>query len=1379
MKVKATRTAIPWPAGAPRRASINSFGYGGSNAHLILEQRELPGGPRHVSSYLTDEDEFSLEEDESERPYTLVISANDAPTLTANIRALCNHLLNPQVRVTLPDLAYTLSQRRTRLWHRAFVTTRSLADLDEHQFVVGKKGSEAPRVGFVFTGQGAQWPQMGADLLRFFPAQTTAVLRELDAVLQGLPEPPRWSLLAELTEARSPEHLRQPEFSQPLVTALQLCLLDILAGWGVRPVSVVGHSSGEIAAAYAAGLLDRAGAIKASFYRGRAAIRKQAEARKDVGMLAVGLGPDALMPYLERHAGSVWVACYNSPSSLTVSGVRGSLEALAAELKADGHFARLLQVDLAYHSPLMDVIGEEYEALLSRDFATLAGSPGVTMFSSVTGAEKHSSADAAYWKANMVSPVKFSEAAKAMLSADARPNFLVEIGPSGALGGPVAQILKDVAGGTGVVSTAAWARGAGAGKALFDVAGRLFVAGSPIDLARVNHYGGGDDNDAATAGEPAARTIIDLPNYTWNHSIKYWHENAASKDWRFKAYVNHDLLGSKVLGTTWQAPTWRKLLDIADVPWLKDHKMGDDILLPGAGFLAMAVEAIYQKTRSLSVDRAAIASPNELAYKFRNVRFDKALVLEEGIETAITLSLALVPGSKDWHEFGVSTQTGDVFIKHCSGLVRVQDPEDQVASQEQRAPLEFPTNSKIWYKSQASIGYGFGPAFQKVKTIEAFSGERRSRVLVDLGEPPSKWSPQSYYPIHPASLDGCFQTVTPALWAGEHSSLKDLLVPSLLDELVINKVPKGLQEGLSLASAEYSGRGRLEEAKSYKTHCDVYHPESGALLMQMRGLHFAKLDMVPQPDPHTFARVSWKPDISFLSQADLDSLGVYDNVEAVIDLVAHKYPNLSVLEVSFGDGDGSSLWFSGEDSFARSAYTQYAFAAPQAKAMVSTQTKWQEKRESSFHLLDLDNETLGLPTDALYELVILRLAGAGPGRLDVFLERLKKRVQKDGQVLVLDRALDDNSTPSRGTRTPENARTPDAEVASPGFSVSESPLETPLTNPSTPGEEIEEKLPQQLARVISSNAARKLLKPESVYTAWEAHGFKAELDISATDGEPSATLYKADNEGPTTLGGDLQLHVVRLASTTPSLDVSLRDALAKAGWSVQEQAGLLSAGDLPPGDTVLVLDEAHEPVLTRVDGPQWEALKALVGSGKRVLWVTRGAQYRVTDPNAALAHGLFRVARREDAGARLVVLDLEHEVGAGPTAAAAARAIDAVLRADARAAADAVVETEYVERAGVLYVHRVVPDGPVNAFKRAEAEGAAPVTRGLREPGPAVQLRSERVGTLESLTWSEVEAVESPVAAGKVEVDVLAVGVNFKVRNPPGRSPAAEAGAPN
>jgi acyl transferase domain-containing protein len=181
LKFKATRTAIPWPDCSIRRASVNSFGYGGSNVHVVLEQAKLPDGPRHVTSYRGDDDDLFDETEDSERPYTILLSANDLTTLHANIKALSNNLFNPRVKVNLNDLAYTLSEKRSKLYHRAYVVAKNTS-FDESSFTIGKKSSETPRIGFLFTGQGAQWPQMGKDLLQYFP-WTISILKELDQVL--------------------------------------------------------------------------------------------------------------------------------------------------------------------------------------------------------------------------------------------------------------------------------------------------------------------------------------------------------------------------------------------------------------------------------------------------------------------------------------------------------------------------------------------------------------------------------------------------------------------------------------------------------------------------------------------------------------------------------------------------------------------------------------------------------------------------------------------------------------------------------------------------------------------------------------------------------------------------------------------------------------------------------------------------------------------------------------------------------------------------------------------------------------------------------------------------------------------------------------------
>ena len=369
----------------------------------------------------------------------------------------------------------------------------------------------------------------------------------------------------ELLEPRTREHLRSPEFSQPLVTALQLVILAVLNDWNLLPDGVVGHSSGEIAAAAAAGYITSEEAIKIAYFRGRAAIDLQMETEANLGMLAIGLGCGEVQTYLTDVYGHVQIACINSPHSTTLSGRIIQLETIRAKLQADGHFARLLEVNLAYHSDFMTGIASQYQKLLGEHCKYQSSRyRNITMFSSVTGRAMDCDCDSNYWKNNMVSPVLFHPALKEMLKYESL-DFLIEIGPSGALAGPIAQIKKELGEQASALEYCTTSvRGPDAVNAIFDVAGRIFLSGGSINIQEVNAYN-------TTSKRPAV--IIDLPNYAWNHSIKYWYESDASKDWRFKEFANHDLLGNKVIGTSWLAPSWKKILRVSDIPWLKDHQV--------------------------------------------------------------------------------------------------------------------------------------------------------------------------------------------------------------------------------------------------------------------------------------------------------------------------------------------------------------------------------------------------------------------------------------------------------------------------------------------------------------------------------------------------------------------------------------------------------------------------------------------------------------------------------------------------------------------------------------------------------------------------------------------------------------------------------------
>lgn len=253
------------------------------------------------------------------------------------------HLSHPS---RLRDMSFSLALKRDALSHRAFCVTDGLDDWTP--VVSPRSASRAPsRLVFVFSGQGAQWAQMGMALIKNV-AGFRQSLRDMDKFLQTLPDGPQWSLINEIQAPKSRSRIASAELSQPCCTAIQLALVDLLASYGVTPGAVVGHSSGEIAAAYASGAITANEAIAIAYYRGKVMLSVDST-RKPGGMAAVGLGREEVEPYL---ASGVLIGCENSPESTTLTGDKDALEGVMQKIKEANPdiLVRALQVDRAYHS---------------------------------------------------------------------------------------------------------------------------------------------------------------------------------------------------------------------------------------------------------------------------------------------------------------------------------------------------------------------------------------------------------------------------------------------------------------------------------------------------------------------------------------------------------------------------------------------------------------------------------------------------------------------------------------------------------------------------------------------------------------------------------------------------------------------------------------------------------------------------------------------------------------------------------------------------------------------------------------------------------------------------------------------------------------------
>ena len=562
-----------WPTQL-HRASINSFGYGGANAHAILES---------VDSFLPGYNDARKERftPDKNKLYALPLSGSTTRSLEARIVDLAKRFAEGE-SYDFGDLTYTLADRHSKLSTRGYLlATESTArtDFSVDKLIIPKGTTTRLEFGFIFTGQGAQWPQMGKELLENYPSFANTI-DYLDSVLKTLPEAPSWTIKDSLLEPAATSKIADAGFSQPLCTAVQVGIVKLLQSWAVEPSVVVGHSSGEIAAAFATGLLSEAHAIIVAFYRGYTVNKITSNG----GMLAVGMDVDGAETLIDQLflGQEICVACVNSPESVTVSGSSKSIEELMGELQGRGVFARKLATGAkGYHSFLMKEIGAEYESLVSKAVTGLpmpseqAENKGAVRFFSTVGEGSDALATFSretthllrpdYWRANLENPVQFHKAIKNI--AGTGNYHLIEIGPHSALQLPIKQIrsflgLSD----DDLPYSPTLLRGKNADICMKNLAGELYLSRHPVDFLAVNDI-------RPPSHKNGASVVHDLPPYHWSYGPLLWNEPRSSIDLRNRKYVRHELLGSETLAANGIERCWRNILKPSEVPWMEDHRV--------------------------------------------------------------------------------------------------------------------------------------------------------------------------------------------------------------------------------------------------------------------------------------------------------------------------------------------------------------------------------------------------------------------------------------------------------------------------------------------------------------------------------------------------------------------------------------------------------------------------------------------------------------------------------------------------------------------------------------------------------------------------------------------------------------------------------------
>lgn len=752
--------------------------------------------PTHIRS----EQEKPLYNGQTARLF--VVSANDEVSAKSSLSNLLIFLeQHPEVfqKQLLRNLAYTLCHRRSHLSWRFGLVASSASELVESMSSSDTRPvralQNAPRIAFVYTGQGAQWHAMGRELMQAYPV-FAKTMEDADSCLKNLGA--EFSLIEELSRDKTSSRVGEAYISQPACVAIQLALTNLLQSWGVTPSAVTGHSSGEVGAAYGAGTLTLEQAMTVAYERGQAVVKLKANHPELKGsMMAVGAGPETLEPLIEGlHDGVAVVACENSPSSVTVSGDESGIDELAQVVEEKQLFNRKLRVDVAYHSPHMNLVADYYHESIRQTMSTQPASAAlpVEFYSSLRGdkIEDVSALDAQYWVENLTKPVRFSTSVKQMCT-ESTPDIIVEIGPHAALEGPVKQILKSVgAQASKTVYLSALYRNQCAVNTSLRLAASLYMKGQSLNMAGINL----EDPEV----EPPV-LVDDLRPYPWSRG-KYWVESRHSRQHRIKQFPRHDLLGNMAEFSNDLSPTWRNVVRTDDLPWLRDHKMQSLTTFPFAGFVSMAIEAAAQ--------RAVLRGVEFQSFSLREVSVKRPLLMEDGAEYEVMTSFSSYAEgtrsySDDWDEVRIlSWEEGKGWTEHCRGLISVKkgDGTNLVNSSHHRGAAALKrveaarvlckedVQTDIFYSQLDGKGATYGPTFRRLSAIKA--SDTRSIADVDaVVTDTTATMPEEYqtpYHVHPALLDQVLQLSFPILGAGRPSvGMNTLYMPSFIQELHVQR----------------------------------------------------------------------------------------------------------------------------------------------------------------------------------------------------------------------------------------------------------------------------------------------------------------------------------------------------------------------------------------------------------------------------------------------------------------------------------------------------------------------------------------------------------------------------------------------------------------
>ncbi len=853
LQVPTTLIAWPEPECGTRFATVNSFGFGGSNANLILA--EAPTQPARASHAPIDQ------------PLLFPLSARTPEALHAVVAVHRSFLM--QSSATLADLCATAAQRRGHHDYRAAFVAASRAELAEQlnsflqeepstTIAAGMVALAPIQLAFVYAGMGTQWWGMGRELLAESPIFLAAI-KAVDQLFQPLAG---WSILAALQQDEAHSQIHETRIAQPAIFAVQVGLTALWQSWGVMPSAIVGHSVGEIAAAHAAGALTLADAVQVIYHRSRL---QQTTAGQGT-MLAVGLTTAEVATYLGPYHNAVAIGAINSPTSLTLAGDEQALQAIAKALETNKVFNRFLQVEVPYHSPQMDPIRAE----LIQSLQTLAPQPAtIPLYSTVTGDLIDGSAlTAEYWWRNVREPVRFADAILELQSGNksASATHFLEISPHPVLARSMQETLRHASGRNSddayqVISSLR--RGQPEQTTLLSALGQLYTVGYPIAWSQL-----------------VQGNFVPLPRYPWQRE-RHWIETEASLQDRLdlggsqqrtitQRASNHPLLGGQ-LNLAPSVQVWEGDLERTELAYLDDHRVQHTIIYPGAGYIEMALAAAAQGQQQAEISH------------LQGITFHKALPLanagEEGSPPRFQVMLAgdtidiySQVNNVEVNDFALNdpaiSDTTPSWLHHATSkrgaataMATVTMPQS-LALPALQARLGTPIEQAACYQQFARLGLRYGPAFQGIATLWPGTEE----ALTQLALQAEIVQQQADYQVHPVLIDLCLQSFLGILIGAESIERgHTVFLPVQIERMSVWQRP-------DLATALYCHAQLTEESAQQLVGNITLCDETGQILIEIHGLHCQAVTMLAEAaqgkaqEDNLLYEVEWLPSDQFADQ---------------------------------------------------------------------------------------------------------------------------------------------------------------------------------------------------------------------------------------------------------------------------------------------------------------------------------------------------------------------------------------------------------------------------------------------------------------------------------------------------------------------------------